>query len=433
MTEYTVVVNDCAAVAVTGGPVSIRTRDTAHGSQNFTLNFAMLAAGLPRQLNDRELDWLETVGHIYAIDLACKRGEGDVAWARDIDVHLPVRDPEFWNSIAARVEQLFGDFTMDRLRVSFVANADPPEAPRQGLEAFPEHDSVALLSGGVDSFVGAALLIDRGERPISVAHTAAGAITHAQALVEEQLAERQPSFQRLGLTARKSGSTFPSPEASQRSRSLLFLGAAAVVAVVGGTNRVYINENGVMAIHLPMTNARIGSLSTHTAAPIVMDRVAALATDVLGQQVTIINELVSFTKPQVVELGLGMGLQDALAETVSCWSIGRTSEHCGVCAPCLMRRISFVIHGAADALYKYDAFDDPDVLLRNFAADNLTHLVRLVDDIRGSNDLELQVSYPELLNGASVLSVSNCIALYRQWADEAASVLFARPVPQSVR
>jgi hypothetical protein len=98
-----------------------------------------------------------------------------------------------------------------------------------------------------------------------------------------------------------------------------------------------------------------------------------------------------------------------------------------------MRRISFEIHGVTDALYRYDAFDDPDVLMRTFAADNLTHLVRVVDDISGSSDLELQVSYPELLNGASVLSVADCISLHRRWADEAASILFTRPVPQSVR
>jgi 7-cyano-7-deazaguanine synthase in queuosine biosynthesis len=397
------------------------------------LNFGALAAGLPRQLIGREQDWLETIGHIFAIDLACPRGAGDILWARDIEAHLPVRDPDFWNEVAPRIEAIFSDFTMDRLHLQFVADDSPRDPPRQAVDPFPEHDSVALVSGGVDSFVGAALLIDQGNRPIGVAHTAAGAITHAQSLVESVLVDRCPSFLRLGITAQKTGTSFVGPEPSQRSRSLMFLAAAAVVASVGTTNRIYINENGVMAIHVPMTAARMGSLSTHTASPVVVGRVESLMSDVLGSPLSISNELVGLTKPEVVALGVRLGLSDPLAETVSCWSIGRTGVHCGVCAPCLMRRISFETHGVPDADYKEDAFDDPDAIQTAFAVDNLTHLVRLVDGIRSSSDLEMQLNYPELLNGASAMSIGGCIDLYRRWADEAAAILFTRAVPLTVR
>lgn len=433
MTTHTVVVNDCSAAAVTGGPTPVRTRDTAHGAQNFMLNAGALAAGLPRQLASREMDWIEIVGYLFAVDLACPRGKGDVEWARDIEAHLPVRDPAFWNSVSYRLEAIFGDFTMDRLQLQFVLDENPSLAPRQSLEPFPAHDSVALVSGGVDSFVGAAQLVNDGGFPLAVAHTAAGAITHAQALVEQVLAERSPTFRRLGLTARKAGPTFPGPEPSQRSRSFLFLAAASVVAAVGGTGRVFINENGIMAIHLPMTSARIGSLSTHTASPLVVERVARLASDVLGAPIQISNQLVGLTKPEVVELGVSLGLRDNLAATVSCWSIGRTSEHCGVCAPCLMRRISFETHGVPDASYANDIFEDRLVLEKAFALDNLTHLVRIIETIRASSDLELQLEYPELLNGAGVLTMDECIALHRRWADEAATVLLGHTNPQMLR
>ncbi len=276
-------------------------------------------------------------------------------------------------------------------------------------------------------------MIDDGGSPLAVAHTAAGAITHAQALVEQVLAERAPTFRRLGLTARKAGPTFPGPEPSQRSRSFLFLAAASVVAAVGGSGRVFINENGIMAIHLPMTSARIGSLSTHTASPVVVERVASLAGDVFGTPVQIANQLVGLTKPEVVELGVSLGLRDNLAATVSCWSIGRTSEHCGICAPCLMRRISFETHGVRDSNYAHDLFEDRVVLERPFALDNITHLVKIIEDIRTSSNLELQLEYPELLNGAGVLTMDECIDLHRRWADEAAAVLFGHSIPQMVR
>jgi len=98
-----------------------------------------------------------------------------------------------------------------------------------------------------------------------------------------------------------------------------------------------------------------------------------------------------------------------------------------------MRRISFELHGVADSTYTNDAFNDPGVLDDTFAIDNLTHLVRLVAEIETASDLELQLNYPELLNGSSVMSVVDCIAMHRRWSAEAAEVLFANPVPQMVR
>jgi 7-cyano-7-deazaguanine synthase in queuosine biosynthesis len=397
------------------------------------LNYASLVAGLPRQLLDRELDWLDTIGNLFAVDLACGRGNGDLEWTRSIEAHFPVREPAYWQQLAPAIQTIFGDFTSDRLLLHFAQadDADPP--PRQRHNPFPSHDCVALLSGGVDSFVGAAALIRDGHSPLAVSHTAAGSIAHAQSQVGDVLRRQQPDLERLGLTAKKYGATFPQPEPSQRSRSFLFLAAASMVASVGGSNSVFINENGVMAIHLPMTAARLGSLSTHTASPVILDTVERLAQEVLQAPISITNELLALTKPEVVRFGVELGLVGDLAETVSCWSIGRTNQHCGVCAPCLMRRISFDLHGVPDATYKDDAFNDEGVLENEFATDNLTHLVRLTGDLDTKSDLELQLDYPELINGGHKLPLGQTIELHRRWATEARGVLFAYAVPSLVR
>ncbi len=433
MSPCVVVVNDCAAVASIGGPISVRTRLTAYGERNFLLNFGHVAAGLPRQLNDREMDWIETAGHLFAVDLACPRGAGDLAWARDIEAHLPVRDPDFWNGIATRLQDLFGEFTSDRLRLHFVADVNPVGAPRQHSTPFSSHDCVALVSGGVDSFVGAAQLLDDGREPLAISHTAAGAIVQAQVAVEKVLSERLPTFERVGLTARKDGNAFPEPEKSQRSRSFLFLATALAVAAVSEVDDVYINENGPMAIHLPMTAARVGSLSTHTASPAILERVEQLARDVLQRPLAIKNNLLPLTKPEVVQQGISLGLSDSLPTTVSCWSIGRTRKHCGVCAPCLIRKISFEWNSLVDVEHAADPFIDAAVMDSDFARDNLTHLVRLVEEIRVSSDLQLQLDYPELLNGARQLDPPATIDLHRRWASQAETILYSHPVPDSLR
>ena len=196
MSEFVVVVNDCTAVATVGGPISIRSRNTPHGQRNFLLNLRRVTAGLPRQLNAREMDLAETAGHIFAIDIACARGRGDVEWARSIEAHLPVRDPDFWNANSLQLEGIFSDFTQDRLRLHFHADSQPEEPPRLQRNPFPAVDCVALISGGVDSFVGGLSLINSGRRPIGLSHTAAGPTTKAQAGVASS-----PSVQPSGIRA----------------------------------------------------------------------------------------------------------------------------------------------------------------------------------------------------------------------------------------
>jgi hypothetical protein len=222
-------------------------------------------------------------------------------------------------------------------------------------------------------------------------------------------------------------------ESSQRSRTFLFVGAAALVAALAGSDEVVLNENGVMALHVPLTAARIGSLSTHTASPPILDRMRALAAAVLERPLRVENRLVNMTKPEVVGRAVALGHGADMLHTVSCWQIGRTSRHCGICAPCLLRRVSCEHHGVTDIGYDADVFDDAKALDDPRARDNLAHFVSLIEDLGELSDIELEYEYPELLGGAPAMSLGGAIALHRRWAGEAAGVLFSHPVPISLR
>lgn len=214
---------------------------------------------------------------------------------------------------------------------------------------------------------------------------------------------------------------------------MLFVGVAALVAHAGGSNRVFLNENGIMAVHVPLTAARIGSLSTHTASPPIVARMQALACAVLGEGLQIRNKLVNRTKPEVVDVAIALGQGNNMQHTVSCWQIGRTRTHCGTCAPCIMRRISCETHGIADVPYDVDIFEDTAVLRDNRARDNLTHFVALIDDLSSLTDVELEYEYPELLSGAPAMTLAENISLHRRWASQATAVLDAHGVPAGLR
>lgn len=429
MRRYAVVVNDCAAPSVPG-ILPIRSRETSYGQRNFTLRLDDLAEGLPALLDERQMDWLEILGHLFAVDMACERGDGDVDWSRSIRAWLPARDPDFWEQYRSAIEGIWTDLTSDELQLRFEQERAPANPPRMGRTPFPAHDCVALISGGQDSFTGALDLIDAGRRPLLLSHSAARAVNGAQNAVEAILRGLDPEITRLKLGAGKARDRpFPGTESSQRSRTFLFVGAAALVAAMGGSDEVVLNENGIMALHLPLTAARIGSLSTHTASPPILERMRSLASHVLGRPLRVENRLVAMTKPEVVGRAVALGQGANMAQTVSCWQIGRTSRHCGFCAPCLLRRVSCEHESVADVTYDADVFDDASALDDPRARDNLAHFVSLIEDLGELSEIELEYEYPELLGAAPAMSLADAIALHRRWATEAGAVLSSHPVP----
>ena len=432
MRDYAVVINDCAAPA-RPNPLQVRTRASTFGEVNFAFNISNIASGLPRQLTDAELDFVEMLVHLFAVDLACVRGDGDLEWARNIEAWFPVRDPDYWDEQAVSLQGIFNDFTYDRLQLHFVPESAPMDPPRLSRAKFPVVDRVALLSGGIDSFVGAASLLASDQRPLLLSHTASGATNTAQTRVEEVLKTRSAGVKRVRFAAQRArGMAFPGEEKSQRSRTFLYLGLAALAAVKLDLEDVYLNENGVMAVHAPMTAARIGSLSTRTASPPILDRVAIVLGRLLEAPISIHNNLINSTKPEVVQIARDLDIHEQLLHTVSCWQIGRTRLHCGYCAPCIMRRISCSSSSVTDVDYDFDVFDDPDVLSDARIKDNVTHLLAYTRSLRLMDDFEILLEYPELFNGGSQISSANAIALHRRWAHEVERVYVPTRVAQEL-
>jgi hypothetical protein len=427
MRSFAVVINDCAAPPVKN-PLQLRTLATDQGPANFNFNVDHLTAGLPRPLPAAEMDWVEILAYLFAIDIACERGDGDTEWARHIEAWLPVRDPDYWSTKARRVENLFADLTMDRLILNFQPASTLADPPRQSRTRVPaETDCIALLSGGVDSFAGAIELINSSRHPLLVSHIAGGATTTAQSRVAAALRDYRAGASRKHFRAQRER-TFPGDDSSQRSRTLLYVGLAAVAAAQLEVEDVYLNENGIMAIHVPLTAARIGSLSTQTASPFVMERFANLASEILGNPVAVRNLFLTKTKPEVVEGVLGSPPANALQDTVSCWQIGRTRQHCGYCIPCVMRRVSFEWNTTRDVTYATDVFNDHEVLIDARVRDNLVHLGLVTQDFLKKSDLELELEYPELLNTGSNATSHDVLAMHKRWAGQVEEVLFPQPV-----
>ena len=394
---------------------------------NVLVNMSELREAMTTEPPPLLRDILDIATGALMSDIAVLRGSNE-AWTRDLDLLMPVREPDFWDENRDRLAGILHALTRDNFRLTFCAH-EPAEEEllRPSAEAAPEVDCVSALSGGLDSLAGAVMLLRAGRKPLFVTHQSGNPqIRNAQSAIRETLEELWPgaaSFAGVLLQPRKGGRfAFPDPrerEISRRSRSLLFMALLAVAAHGTQVQEAYFCDNGVLTVALPLSAGRIGSLSTRSTHPLVLSDFNALL-EAAGVNVTVVNPFVYQTKTELIRGILRPVLSpDQMQASVSCWMAGRRQRPCGGCIPCLLRRISMLAAGAPDEAYEMDILADPTAYRGTEAYGNLMDLLMQVVRVRSMSDAELLMQWPQLLDLASAgVSVADVVAMYRRYAEE---------------
>ncbi|MER9548343.1 Qat anti-phage system QueC-like protein QatC [Mesorhizobium sp. M0322] len=264
-------------------------------------------------------------------------------WTREIDLTVSVSDPHRWQSLVGKLVAMLSFLTGDFWTLNFVEGGYHPAPPKQRVGSRPE-TCVALLSGGIDSLIGAIDIETRAEDvPVYVSNRVRGDVAK-----QELFAKRTGAGTRLlSLNAdpRTSGVT---AEISQRPRSIVFIAFGVLAATLldrytdGHTVDLHTPENGFISLNVPLTTMRRGSLSTRTTHPKFVEMLQEVF-DILGIKVRLCNRYQLLTKGKMM---LGCGNQELLAElapkSMSCGRAGRHYTHCGRCLPCLVRRSAFL-------------------------------------------------------------------------------------------
>jgi 7-cyano-7-deazaguanine synthase in queuosine biosynthesis len=309
----------------------------------------------------RSWDFLSIALAATAADLAGHRTLSPDGWTREFDLEISVADPAFWNRRRDLVGKLLRFLTTDIWRVSFVGGGILPTPPSKRV--LPAEDCVALLSGGLDSFIGNLDIAAAGKKPFAVSQTVRGD------------AEKQSAFaQLIGGGVRhlqvNHNTEVPNPETppSQRARSLVFIAygvmAATTLRRYHGGERVtlYLCENGFISINAPLTGTRLGSLSTRTTHPRFLGLLQEML-DAADLRVDLENPYQLKTKGEMLRECANQLLLNAHAcQTTSC---GRFLQfgytHCGRCVPCLVRRAAFeaaAMEDSTEYVYKNLGRDD---------------------------------------------------------------------------
>ncbi|WP_312840863.1 Qat anti-phage system QueC-like protein QatC [Delftia tsuruhatensis] len=295
-------------------------------------------------------DFLTFALAVSAADQAVHRDGTADGWTRMIELEVALCNPQPFQRIANTLTGMLRMLTGDFWTLSFVSGGEP--APRSTASKRFDADCVSLLSGGVDSLVGAIDLSTNGRKPLYVSQMAKGD------------SETQVSYaRRLGGDARHfqwnhNIRVAHVTERSTRARSIVFFAFAALAAnelsnQLVRTIELFVPENGFISLNVPLNAGRAGSLSTKTTHPVFLTQLQGVLNS-LAIPARLERPYAFKTKGELIRDCLDQRLlTELISKSTSCGRFGYYNyTHCGRCVPCLVRRASFISGGLRDSTQK---------------------------------------------------------------------------------
>jgi 7-cyano-7-deazaguanine synthase in queuosine biosynthesis len=316
--------------------------------------------------NPIAVDLLNIALATYTADLRVSRRYAEDTWTRNFDLYVPVSDPALWKAASSRLTRLLSFLTGDSWRIEF-RERSPTEAVAQSKIPSNYPEAVCLFSGGLDSYVGAIDLLEKGLSVALVGQYGTSGTTEQNAAFnavrEGHVEQVRPFwFYVLPPLGHDRNGKKRLGEDTMRSRSLLFLGlGTAVATAIGRDIPLVVPENGFISLNVPLTHARTGSSSTRTTHPYVLELFREVLSEI-GLSTGLITPYRFKTKGEMLAEAKS---QDALArgvhQTISCSRprVGRhlglpVGLHCGYCVPCIIRRAALKTIGMDDEPNLFD-------------------------------------------------------------------------------
>jgi 7-cyano-7-deazaguanine synthase in queuosine biosynthesis len=331
----------------------------------------LLEKGIPFTPFQRELAYLAAA--IYATDRRTSRKTAYNHWTRNIQIYFPVIDLEKWKQVESILNSVISFVTGDRWSITFYPTDFRHDTAENNHPDYHNNiDAVSLLSGGLDSFIGAIDLLEMHSTNIMfVSHHSSGSMEHSfqKNVLELLTANYSGRVHQVDFFAQPFQSK--SSELTSRSRSFMYFVMGIITAESVGCSTFTVPENGFISLNIPLTRNRLGSLSSRTTHPHFVAQFQRFI-DQLGIDVTVSTPYRFKTKGEMlVDLTTNSSLlQTGYNLTMSCstasshrFSGHSPKVHCGKCIPCIVRRAA--LHRAnlaKDAAYITDVLtvSNPD-------------------------------------------------------------------------
>jgi 7-cyano-7-deazaguanine synthase in queuosine biosynthesis len=264
-------------------------------------------------------------------------------WARRIAVRLPVHDPARWNDPAASnsLHEALGFLTGDFWTIEFVKRSKTVPAPVQECLPFPRPtEAVIAYSDGMDSRAVAGLVSKTlGEKLVRVR---VGSKAAGKPIVDGQL---QP----FAKVPYKFKTSMGNGETTARSRGFKFALISGLAAYLADAGEILIPESGQGAIGPALVTVS-HAYPDYRNHPLFTARMTRFLKALLGKAVRFTFPRLWHTKGETLREFAALPEGDSWRDTKSCWRNSRWSAlngklvQCGICAACMLRRMS--VHAA---------------------------------------------------------------------------------------
>ena len=291
---------------------------------------------------------------VTAADTFVNRREAADGWARNIRLVVALAEPDRWKPAVCILETALRFLSGDQWTIELTDEGEERPMPNQRVRSkavLNGCQSACLYSGGLDSAIGMLNLRAQGHGTMLISH----AYSRDADRQREVLKYVQGAAPRLALNAHPQQQLDHSNDVQMRTRSFNFFAMGALMAATlaqqlprGRKVLLFVPENGLIAINPPLTNRRIGALSTRTTHPHYLQLIQNVL-NIVGLPVQLHNPFAHKTKGEMIRTCLEEKLLKTLAaRTVSCGKWKRSGQQCGKCVPCLIRRASFYAAGWQD-------------------------------------------------------------------------------------
>ncbi len=271
-------------------------------------------------------------------------------WEREFILRIPVQNPDHWNSenVMDSLQDALTFLSGDVWRFEFYRHAHMWEEPSQRTFTLPaEVDAVIPYSNGLDSRAVAGLMEKKkGDRIVRVR-------LGTKVQKREGLRNERYPFTSVPY---KVGSGL---ESSARTRGFKFALVSAVAARLAGAGEVIVPESGQGALGPALVCVGQG-YPDYRSHPLFTNRMQKFLQALFGINIRYSFPQIWNTKAETLKQFIDTCEDSSSwAVTWSCWqqnrhsSVGGKRRHCGICAACMLRRLSVHAAGCEEATETY--------------------------------------------------------------------------------
>jgi 7-cyano-7-deazaguanine synthase in queuosine biosynthesis len=300
-------------------------------------------------------DLLVVCAAVEYADCSCQRRS--TQWHRPLHITVPVWELGLWQQpdVQKYLVETLRHLTGDDWLFTFVKAISPgPNDPRQHSLSFGDKKFAIAYSDGLDS------------RCVSGIYDQGDAVRVRISKNKDKINKTERPFDRIPFDAKP----IPSPESSVRSRGFKFAAITAIAGQLAGVSRIIVPESGQGALG-PILVPLHKIYEDYRNHPTFFRKMEKFLGSLLEYSVVYEQPRLWFTKGQTISTFLNLTKRPAkdLFDTRSCWQtrhnvqVDGKRRQCGLCAACLLRRMS--MH-AAGVVEPDDTYAFTDLMAANF-------------------------------------------------------------------